>query len=71
MIIRPQLGPQTELLQCTADIVFYGGAPGGGKSFGIGMDAARWLLTPGYKSLIVRQHYSELMGPDGMFDISE
>ena len=71
MIIRPQPGPQTELLQCTADIVFYGGAPGGGKSFGIGMDAARWLLTPGYKSLVVRQHYSELMGPDGMFDIIE
>lgn len=69
MIIRPQPGPQTELLQCTADIVFYGGEAGGGKSFGIGMDAARWLLTPGYKSLIVREAYDELMGPDGLFDI--
>ena len=37
-IIRPQPGPQTMLLACDADIAFFGGAAGGGKTYGILLD---------------------------------
>jgi len=33
--IRPQKGPQTQLMECEADICIFGGAAGGGKSFGL------------------------------------
>jgi len=39
--IRPQPGPQTDFLQCPADVVFFGGSAGGGKSFAL-------LLKPLY-----------------------
>ena len=44
--IGPQAGPQAELIACPAQEIFYGGARGGGKSFGVLLDwlehARRW-----------------------------
>ena len=40
--IRPQPGPQTKLLECDADICIYGGAAGGGKTFGLLLDALKY-----------------------------
>jgi hypothetical protein len=37
--IRPQLGPQERFLATAADIAVYGGAAGGGKSYGLLLDA--------------------------------
>ncbi len=34
-IIKPQEGKQEQFLSSPADIVFYGGAKGGGKTFGL------------------------------------
>lgn len=34
-VIRPQKGPQEKFLSTTADIAIYGGAAGGGKSYGL------------------------------------
>ena len=38
--VAPQYGPQTYLLSCPADEIFFGGARGGGKSYGVLLD---WL----------------------------
>ena len=40
-IVKPQPGPQAAFIQCTADVVCYGGARGGGKSWAIALDF--WL----------------------------
>ena len=37
-IVKPQPGPQAAFIQCTADVVCYGGARGGGKSWAIALD---------------------------------
>lgn len=39
--IYPQSGPQAALISCPCDEIFYGGARGGGKSYGILID---WLV---------------------------
>ena len=36
-VIRPQKGPQEKFLSTTADIAIYGGAAGGGKSYGLSL----------------------------------
>lgn len=53
--IGPQPGPQMKLLRSTADIVFMGGAAGGGKSYGLLMDAARNIGIPNYGATIYRR----------------
>ena len=40
-IVKPQPGPQAAFIQCTAHVVCYGGARGGGKSWAIALDF--WL----------------------------
>ena len=50
--------------------VLYGGAAGGGKSFGVLMAAAQYVDLPNYKALILRRNYKQLAMPDGLMDIS-
>jgi hypothetical protein len=52
-IVKPQAGPQAAFIQCTADVVCYGGARGGGKSWAIALDfwlprfhASEWFGQP-------------------------
>lgn len=40
-VIRPQKGPQEKFLSTTADIAIYGGAAGGGKSYGLLIEPLR------------------------------
>lgn len=51
-------------------MVFYGGVAGGGKSWAAVADVMRWMGVPGYKALMVRRTFPELMGADGLFDIA-
>ena len=59
---RPQHGPQTHFLTCPADIVVYGGARGGGKSFAslgeFWCHAEDW--GPAAKGLMVRKTREDL-----------
>jgi len=68
--IRPQPGPQTEFLSSPADIVVYGGAAGGGKSFGLLLDMARHVNNPQYRAVIFRRSYPQIAAGGGLWDES-
>src|SRR5262245_21144737 len=59
---RPQPGPQQAFIDCPADIVIYGGARGGGKSFAALGDF--WLhadeFGPHARGLMIRRHRVDL-----------
>lgn len=60
-IIRPQLGPQEQFLASDADVVIYGGAAGGGKSYGILLEPLRHVFTvPGFGGKIFRQTSTQI-----------
>jgi hypothetical protein len=59
---RPQPGPQTALLQCPVDEIFFGGARGGGKSSGV---LGHWVGHAGRygkaaRGLLVRRRFNQL-----------
>src|SRR6476646_6846557 len=61
-IMKPQPGPQAAFIQCTADVVCYGGARGGGKSWAIALDF--WLHAERHgedaRGLILRKTREDL-----------
>lgn len=65
--IGPQPGPQTAFLASSARIVIYGGAAGGGKSFGLLLDAVRWHQIPSYTAMLFRREGVQHMRPGGLW----
>lgn len=61
VIWRPNPGPQTRFLASTAFEALYGGAAGGGKSDALLMGALRFAHIPGYRALLLRRTYPELL----------
>lgn len=56
MKFLPNAGPQTEAYYCKADVLFYGGAGGGGKSaLGIGL-----AINEHKRSVLARRQYTDL-----------
>ncbi len=69
--IKPQPGPQEQFLSSSADVVFYGGAAGGGKSFGILLEPLRHIKTvEGFGAVIFRRTYPEVKNEGGLWDTS-
>jgi hypothetical protein len=69
--IKPNPGPQTTFLASTADLVFYGGAAGGGKSYALLLDPLRYLTTvPGFHGVIFRRTSPEITNSGGLWDTS-
>jgi len=71
VLLKPQEGPQTEFCKSWAEEVLYGGAAGGGKTFAVIMEAARYVHVPTYRALILRRTVPELYMADGPIDIAE
>ncbi|WP_231037675.1 phage terminase large subunit [Pectinatus frisingensis] len=53
--LRPQEGPQEQFLSSSADIVIYGGAAGGGKSFAILLEPLRHVDNKNFGAVIFRR----------------
>ena len=60
VVFAPNEGPQTEFLAAGEREVLYGGAAGGGKSFGLLADPMRYFSNPNFNGLILRRTNDEL-----------
>lgn len=69
-IIRPQEGPQEKFLASPADVCIYGGAAGGGKTFGILLDPLRHVGNKDFNAVIFRRNYIQITAPGGLWDSS-
>ena len=69
--IRPQPGPQTEFLSTKADIAIYGGAAGGGKTFGLLMEPLRHVNNEKFGAVIFRRTSPQIRNEGGLWDTSE
>lgn len=60
IIFQPNSGPQTEFLAAAEQEVLYGGAAGGGKTYGLLADPMRYFDNKNYNGLILRRTNDEL-----------
>lgn len=66
--LRPQAGPQTDFLSSAADIVVYGGAAGGGKSWGLLLEPLRHIEKHNFGGVIFRRIREEVTNEGGLWD---
>lgn len=70
-VIRPQAGPQEQFLATSADIAIYGGAAGGGKSFGLLLEPLRHVTTnEEFAAVFFRRSTVQVRNPGGLWDES-
>lgn len=69
--VRPQAGPQEAMLASNADIMIGGGGAGGGKTYGLLMEALRHIGRPGFQAVIFRRTAPQITQADGLWDKSE
>ena len=67
-ILRPQEGPQESFLAKEADICIYGGAAGGGKTYGLLLSALRYKNVKGFGCTIFRKNYNQIFSQGGLWD---
>ena len=70
VMLAPQKGPQEMFLATSADICVYGGAAGGGKTFGLLLEALRHKNNRNFNSVIFRRDYTQVTSPGGLWDSS-
>jgi len=68
--IRPQPGPQMKFLTSPADIVFYGGSAGGGKSWSLLLEVLRGIHNPAFNTVLFRRTFPMIRNPGGLWDAS-
>lgn len=69
--IRPQPGPQEKFLASSADVVVYGGAAGGGKSFALLLEPLRHVTSvQGFAAVFFRRNTTQIRNPGGLWDES-
>jgi predicted phage terminase large subunit-like protein len=68
--IRPQPGPQERALACSADILIFGGAAGGGKTWTLLLECTRNLTQKTFGAVIFRRTYPEIVNKGGLWDES-
>ena len=68
--IRPQQGPQEQVLSTPADVAFFGGAAGGGKSWALLLEPLRHKDNAQFACVIFRRTYPQVTNPGGLWDES-
>lgn len=68
--IRPQPGPQEQVLSTPADVAFFGGAAGGGKSWALLLEPLRHKDNPDFACVVFRRTYPQVTNPGGLWDES-
>lgn len=66
--IRPQPGPQEKFLQSPADIVIYGGAAGGGKTYALLLECLRHMGNKDFGAVIFRRQLVQIIVQGGLLD---
>lgn len=67
MSLRPQEGPQERFLSTPADIAIYGGAAGGGKTFGLLLETMRHTEIAEFSAVIFRRNGTQITAPGGLW----
>jgi hypothetical protein len=67
---RPQPGPQQTFLNSTADIVIFGGAAGGGKTWALLMQPLQHVSNPDFGGVIFRRTSPQIRNQGGLWDES-
>lgn len=70
IVMAPQKGPQEMFLATSADICVYGGAAGGGKTFGLLLEPLRHKNNKNFNAVIFRRDYTQVTAPGGLWDSS-
>lgn len=68
--LMPQAGPQTAFLTTPANVCVYGGAAGGGKSYGLLLSALEHKNVPGFGCTIFRKNFNQIFSQGGLWDES-
>lgn len=68
MTLRPQPGPQEDFLASSADIAFFGGAAGCGKTFALLMEPLRHINVPGFGVVTFRRTMPQVTTEGGLWD---
>lgn len=69
--IRPQQGPQELFLATSADVAFYGGAAGGGKTFSLLMEPLRHIGNKDFTAVIFRRTSPQIRNAGGLWHESQ
>lgn len=64
----PQAGPQEKFLGSAADIVIFGGAAGGGKTYALLLECARHVGVRGFGAVIFRRESTQITNEGGLWD---
>ena len=69
--LAPQAGPQTQFMASSADIIIYGGAAGGGKTYALLLEALRHKDGKSFGAVIFRHNYNQITAEGGLWDASQ
>ena len=69
-VLKPQRGPQERFMATAADICIYGGAAGGGKTYGLLMQPLRYKDISGFGCTIFRKNHNQIFSQGGLWDVA-
>ena len=69
--LAPQAGPQTQFMASPADIIIYGGAAGGGKTYALLLEGLRHKDVKSFGAVIFRHNYNQITAEGGLWDASQ
>lgn len=67
-VVKPQPGPQTDFLACTADIAIVGGGAFGGKTYSLLLTDVEHVPDPFFASVTFRRNTNQIRNPGGLWD---